>query len=275
MYGLKKTEVTCICDNVYVITDRAGCCVNLVTGKEKALVFDTGSGTDDIHGLVRGITGLPLVVINSHGHYDHSGGILAFAEKNPNARIYIRENAFEDFYHVKDHGRRYIGIDKEIKKLEQVVIAGSDLRIDEELFLFTNVTGRRMWPEGNRELKVVKNGELLQDDFSHEQYLIIQSEGKEILISGCAHNGILNILERYWNLRGRMPDALISGFHMAKKSAYTMEEEELIRKTALELKAYPIQYYTGHCTGEAAYQLMQGILGSQIEYIRCGGRIEL
>ena len=45
MYQLKKTEVTCICDNVYVLTDRAGCCVNLVVGKEKALVFDTGSGT--------------------------------------------------------------------------------------------------------------------------------------------------------------------------------------------------------------------------------------
>ena len=46
-----------------------------------------------------------------------------------------------------------------MKKLEQVVIAGSDLRIDEELFLFTNVTGRRMWPEGNRELKVVEKME--------------------------------------------------------------------------------------------------------------------
>ena len=248
-----------------------------VETKSHRILADTGASCRFLENAKR--LGIDLAkvdtVILSHGHYDHSGGILAFAGKNPNARIYIRENAFEDFYHVKDHGRRYIGIDKEIKKLEQVVIAGSDLRIDEELFLFTNVTGRRMWPEGNRELKVVKNGEQLQDDFSHEQYLIIQSEGKEILISGCAHNGILNILERYWNLRGRMPDALISGFHMAKKSAYTMEEEELIRKTALELKAYPIQYYTGHCTGEAAYQLMQGILGSQIEYIRCGGRIEL
>ena len=241
-----------------------------VETKSHRILADTGASCRFLENAKR--LGIDLAkvdtVILSHGHYDHSGGILAFAGKNPNARIYIRENAFEDFYHVKDHGRRYIGIDKEIKKLEQVVIAGSDLRIDEELFLFTNVTGRRMWPEGNRELKVVKNGELLQDDFSHEQYLIIQSEGKEILISGCAHNGILNI-------RGRMPDALISGFHMAKKSAYTMEEEELIRKTALELKAYPIQYYTGHCTGEAAYQLMQGILGSQIEYIRCGGSIEL
>ena len=74
MYQLKKTEVTCICDDVYVLTDRAGGCVNLVIGKEKALVFDTGSGTDDIHGLIRRITGLPLVVINSHGHFDHIGG---------------------------------------------------------------------------------------------------------------------------------------------------------------------------------------------------------
>lgn len=78
MYQLKKTEVTCICDNVYVLTDRAGCCVNLVVGKEKALVFDTGSGTDDIHGLVRKMTGLPLVVINSHGHFDHIGGNSQF-----------------------------------------------------------------------------------------------------------------------------------------------------------------------------------------------------
>lgn len=39
MYQLKKTEVTCICDDVYVLTDRAGCCVNLVIGKEKALVL--------------------------------------------------------------------------------------------------------------------------------------------------------------------------------------------------------------------------------------------
>ena len=42
MYQLKKTEVTCICDNIYVLTDRAGCCVNLVTVKEKALVFSLG-----------------------------------------------------------------------------------------------------------------------------------------------------------------------------------------------------------------------------------------
>lgn len=67
-------EVTHPFENVYVLRDRAGCCANLVTGREKALLFDTGSGTGDMGCAVRKITGLPLVVINSHGHFDHIGG---------------------------------------------------------------------------------------------------------------------------------------------------------------------------------------------------------
>ena len=67
-------EITNPLENVYILKDRAGCCANLVTGREKALLFDTGSGTDDISCAVRKITGLPLVVINSHGHFDHIGG---------------------------------------------------------------------------------------------------------------------------------------------------------------------------------------------------------
>lgn len=70
--------ITHISEHVYVLKDRAGCCVNLVTGNEKALVFDTGSGIDDIYTSVRQITKLPLVVINSHGHFDHIGGNARF-----------------------------------------------------------------------------------------------------------------------------------------------------------------------------------------------------
>lgn len=101
MYQLKRTEVTCICDNVYVLTDRAGCCVNLVVGKEKALVFDTGLGTDDIHGLVRKMTGLPLVVINSHGHFDHIGG------NNQFDTVYMHQDDFVilEFYTPEILGR--------------------------------------------------------------------------------------------------------------------------------------------------------------------------
>lgn len=81
-------EMIQIHENVYILKDRAGCCANLVTGREKALLFDTGSGIDDINEAVRMITPLPLVVINSHGHFDHIGGNRQFD------RVYMHMDDF-------------------------------------------------------------------------------------------------------------------------------------------------------------------------------------
>ena len=67
-----------IMDRVWVLQDRAGCCSNLVTGDSRALLFDTCCGLDDLMGAVRELTDLPLLVINSHGHYDHVGGNAQF-----------------------------------------------------------------------------------------------------------------------------------------------------------------------------------------------------
>jgi len=82
---IKTTEVL---ENVYVLKDRADCCANLVIGENKALLFDTGSGADDMSEAVRKITGLPLTVINSHGHFDHIGGDNQFDE------VYLSELDF-------------------------------------------------------------------------------------------------------------------------------------------------------------------------------------
>lgn len=71
-------EITRIRPEVYVLSDRAGSCSNLVVGKDRALVFDTGAGVDDLYATVRQITQLPLVAVNSHGHFDHIGGNCQF-----------------------------------------------------------------------------------------------------------------------------------------------------------------------------------------------------
>ena len=155
------------------------------------------------------------------------------------------------------------------------MVVGGDLRLDEELYLFTNVAGRRMWPEGNRELRVRKDGALVQDDFRHEQYLIVNCDGKEILLSGCAHNGILNILDRYREIRERYPDFVISGFHMMKDGEYTEEDKKVIRQTARELQKMPTRFVTGHCTGITAYKMLKEILGEQIRYLGSGEELDL
>ena len=112
----------------------------------------------------------------------------------------------------------------------------------------------------------------VQDEFEHEQYLVVEDEGKTILLSGCAHNGILNILETFQVLYQKEPDIVISGFHMKKKT-YTKEDKEIFKETAKELKKTKSIYYTGHCTGEYAYQIMKEIMGDQLHYVHSGEEI--
>lgn len=213
-------------------------------------------------------------VILSHGHYDHSGGLLAFAKINPKAKLYMRNTAGEDYYHVTDTMEKYIGIDKQILELPQVISVKGELRLDMELSLFGSITGRRYPAKGNFQLKKKEGTAFVQDQFEHEQCLVVEQEGKKLLLSGCAHNGILNILDRYREIYGGAPDLVISGFHMMKKGEYTEEEKEAIVNTAKELKKTGALFYSGHCTGQTAFTLMKEVLGEQLLAIRSGESIQ-
>lgn len=75
-----KTEyqVTQPMEGIYQIANKVGNCCTLVVGEEKAILFDTMCGIGDLRGCVEELTNLPLIVINSHGHYDHIGGNYQF-----------------------------------------------------------------------------------------------------------------------------------------------------------------------------------------------------
>lgn len=83
------------------------------------------------------------MVVLSHGHYDHSGGILTFTEKNRHARIYMQQKATGDFY----HGERYIGIDRRIPDLPQVEMIRGDRVLDGEVSLFPTLQGDGVFPK--------------------------------------------------------------------------------------------------------------------------------
>ncbi|MBQ7955429.1 MAG: MBL fold metallo-hydrolase [Lachnospiraceae bacterium] len=240
------------------------------TPKHKILVDAgaTGQFADNAKNLGIDLRMVDIAVL-SHGHYDHGNGLLRFRELS-SAPIYIRRGAEADLYHVKEDSVRYIGLPVEVKNLPQNVWVEGDIQIDEELSVFTGVKGRRCWPDGNRELMRRQGGDMVQDDFGHEQYLVISCEGENVLISGCAHNGILNILDCYRSLYGENPDKVVSGFHMMKKQGLTEEDKEEIRRTARELSEMDTMFFTGHCTGIEAYEIMKEIMGEKLRYIHCG-----
>lgn len=246
------------------------------------LLVDTGSTAGFRENAE--ILGIDLAQVDtavlSHGHYDHSGGLLAFLKENQKALVYMQETAAGEYY--SDHGTAidYIGIEPELKIHERVKKVSGDLKLDEELFLFSQVSHEKLWPRSNETLYEKVAGQYIRDQFVHEQNLLITEGEKQVLICGCAHNGIVNILEKSYALTGRWPDAVIGGFHLSNPRKKEEADRELVTETArflekLEGKTGPTRYYTGHCTGLPSLQLLQELLPGRVEALYSGKRIEI
>lgn len=251
--------------------------------EKHTLLMDTGASgllLENAKKLGVELTKVDTVVL-SHGHYDHGGGILPFVQINPDAVIYLHRDACRAYYSTRWETKelRYVGLDPAIRELKQAVFVTGTYRIDDELTLFSDIGSSRDVPDGNRALKVrVANGggyELIQDDFRHEQCLVISEGNKKVLLSGCAHHGILNVMDRFRELFGEDPDVVISGFHMMKHEGYTPEDEDGIIRTARALREYRSVFYTGHCTDVKPFEDMKKIMGDQLLYVHCADEIPI
>lgn len=277
-----------------------GLCFYIETEHHK-LLMDTGQSDLFIKNAEKlgvDLTKVDTVVL-SHGHYDHGGGILPFASINPDAKIYVQASAFGEYYSIDSKGQpHYIGLAEGIRELPQVVVVGSKpdsaekedaqseadtegsfedgiYRIDDELSLFTGIGNEHPIPSANQRLMKKTEEDMVQDDFVHEQCLVIKEGSKSVLLSGCAHHGILNILERYRELYGGDPDVVISGFHMMKRHGYSDEDITMIIDTALELRKLRTVFYTGHCTGVEPYNAMKKLMGDKLHYVHSGDEIRI
>lgn len=239
------------------------------------ILFDTGASErflDNADRLGVDLAAVDTLVI-SHGHYDHTGGIPGFLRRNQQAKVYIRENAFAPFYHCSETETRFIGIDSIRREHPRLTLTGGNVTIDPELTLFTQVRGRRCYPETNRKLKYFDGQTYRQDDFRHEQNLAITERGKRVVISGCSHNGIVNILDSYHALFHQMPDVAIGGFHTAGKDEFDPNSVAQLRKMAQALQETGTVCYTCHCTGQEPYAILKEQMGDQIHYLATGEEI--
>ena len=81
----------------------------------------------------------------------------------------------------------------------------------------------------------------------------------------------VNILDRYNEIFGNAPDYVITGFHMMKKDGeHTEEEKDVIIQTAQALSQLDTTFYSGHCTGIPAFELMKDIMGDKLIALHSG-----
>ena len=196
----------------------------------------------------------------SHGHYDHGGGLAKFLEINSTAPVYVNHQAFGPHYNGTE---KYIGLDPALKESTRIHMVAEDCTIREGITL--HLCREKNWQVEPFGLTRLEDGVFLPEDFRHEQYLMIEEDGKRILFSGCSHRGIVSIAKHF------RPDVLIGGFHYSKldpDSPYLAEAAEILKDTGC-------MFYTGHCTGVKQFEAMKTILGEQLAYAATGSYITI
>ena len=231
------------------------------------ILFDMGQSNGFVTNAAR--FGIDLATVDvavlSHGHYDHGGGLEAFLAVNQHAPVYVSQYAFDQ---CCTDPERYIGINVELAQNPRLRFVGEHMTIDEQLELFACNACPRPFVMDSYGLYVVRDDQLIPDHFRHEQYLLIHEQGKRILISGCSHKGILNIMNWF------EPDGLIGGFHFMKIDP-TGSEQTVLDDAVQGLQKYCTQYYTCHCTGLPQYEYLQTRMGDQLRYLAAGQQIDL
>lgn len=202
----------------------------------------------------------------SHGHDDHSGGLKHFLELNDHAMIYASRHASQPLCYADE---RYIGVDLDLLSHPRMRWTDDECVINENCTLLSCNQLPRPYYMDSFGLQMKKDNAFVPDVFQHEQYLLIQEQGRRILISGCSHKGILNIMG--W----LKPDVLIGGFHFMKMDVADEKTRSELEDAARKLLAYPTMYYTGHCTGLEQYAFLKEIMGERLQYLPAGKNFEV
>jgi 7,8-dihydropterin-6-yl-methyl-4-(beta-D-ribofuranosyl)aminobenzene 5'-phosphate synthase len=224
------------------------------------------------------ILGIDLNQVNiavlSHNHMDHGGDLSSFLKKNNTASIHTNTDLKEQVYSNFIFSLKVpVGVSIDQKMMHRLQIHNHTEEIAPGIVLlklskYTNQSTI------NKSLFIKENGKYSQDTFNHESALLIFDKGEIVVFCSCSHHGVVEILN---DVNKQYPQnrikAFIGGFHMFNPMSKVTEEEVKIYETAEKLMGNNIMFYTGHCTGDVAFQILHNKLGERITQIATGMKI--
>ncbi|GAB1481782.1 MBL fold metallo-hydrolase [Treponema sp.] len=226
----------------------------------QTLLFDTGRSAAFLHNastLKVNLEKLEAVVL-SHAHYDHGGGLRALYEQLESVPpLWTGPCFFDKKYSNEASGLRYLGLDFDEsflseQEIPQYQVEGSlkktvKKEILDSVYLINGFARSHTIEKIAPRFVVQRDGKIVEDDFMDEVCLVLDKKDGILVILGCAHPGIMNMLASVLALFQKPLLAVLGGSHLVEAD----EERRHTSLSYLERLACPL-LALGHCTGDSA-----------------------
>jgi 7,8-dihydropterin-6-yl-methyl-4-(beta-D-ribofuranosyl)aminobenzene 5'-phosphate synthase len=243
-------------------------------------LFDTGSGHSIVANSLTLNKDLKSIrkIFLSHGHFDHTGGLPEVLKLKENVDVHAHRHIFLDRIHVikenEKKTKRFVGMPYKKGYLEflgaNFILNKDFMEVEKGIFLTGEVPRKTTFEKPDPRLFSEIDGKMVQDMFLDDQSLILNTKRGLVVIFGCAHSGMINILKHVVQKTGKEKFyALMGGTHLDFLTPEQLEESiKFLRKMEIE------RIGVSHCTGmRAAFRLHQefgdrffyGCVGSILE----------